>query len=84
MKATLRERVNPQICQDYMEMYVESVCKTRATIITKSEFAKFKYEGNIMKKKLHDNVLTSLYNKCIYEPIRVKAIQDVLTQIIKR
>ena len=44
----------------------------------------FKYEGNTLKKKLQGDVLKNLYNSCIYEPMRVKAIQDVLAQIIKR
>jgi hypothetical protein len=41
MKATIREEVN-QLSEDYKELYVLSVCKTRATIITKSIFDKFK------------------------------------------
>jgi hypothetical protein len=44
----------------------------------------FRYEGNTLKKKLQGDVLKILYNSCIYEPMRVKAIQDVLPQIIKR
>jgi hypothetical protein len=43
-----------------------------------------KYEGNLKKKKLQSDVLKNLYNSCIYEPMRVKAIQDVLSQIIKK
>ena len=67
-----------------MELYVESVCENRATVIAKSEFAKFKYSGNLMKKKLQADVIKNLYNSCIYGPMRVKAIQDVLSQIIKK
>jgi hypothetical protein len=83
MKATLRDEVK-QISENYMELYVESVCDNRATIIAKSEFAKFKYSGNMTRKKLQSDVLKNLYNNCIYETMRVKAIQDVLPQIIKK
>ena len=83
MKATLNEEVN-QISKDYTELYVESVCKSRANFIARSEFAKFKYSGNMMKKKLQSDVIKNLYNSCIYEPMRVKAFQDVLPQIIKK
>jgi hypothetical protein len=44
----------------------------------------FKYQGNMKRKKLHDEVLKNLSNKCIYEPMKVKAIEDVLPQIIKK
>ena len=83
MKATLREEVK-QISEDYMGLYVESVCENRATVIAKSEFAKFKYSGNLTKKKLQGDVLRNLYKSCIYEPMKVKAIEDVLPQIIKK
>jgi hypothetical protein len=83
MMATMREEVK-QLSEDYMKLYVLSVCETRATIITKSEFAMFKYEGNLKKKKLHDNVLRNLFSDCIYEPMRVKALQDLLSEIIKK
>jgi hypothetical protein len=36
------------------------------------------------KKKLRDDVIKNLYNKFIYEPMRVEAIQDLLPQIIKK
>jgi hypothetical protein len=83
LKATFKEEVK-HLSQDYMELYVESVCDVRANVIVKSEFAKFKYDGNMKKKKMRDDVLKNLYNSCIYEPMRVKAIQDVLPQIIKK
>jgi hypothetical protein len=73
-----------QLSEDYMELYVSLVCETRASNITKSEFAMFKYEGNKKKKKLHDNVLKDLFNNSIYEPMRVRAIQDLLSEIIKK
>ena len=73
MKATFREEVK-QLSEDYMELYVESVCETRANLIAKIGFANFKYQGNMTKKKLRDDVLTNLYKSCIYEPMRVKAI----------
>ena len=83
MKATIREEVK-QISDNLMELYVESVCENRATVIAISEFAKFKYSGNMTKKKLQSDVLKNLYNSCIYEPMKVKAIQDVHPQIIKK
>jgi hypothetical protein len=67
-----------------MELYVESVCEFRASVLAKSEFAKFKYAGNMTKKKLQGDVLKNLYTSCIYEPMRFKAIQDVFPLIIKR
>jgi hypothetical protein len=67
-----------------MELYVESVCENRATVIAKSEFAKFKYSGNMTKKKLQADVVKDLFKSCIYKPLRIKAIQDVLPQIIKK
>jgi hypothetical protein len=67
-----------------MELYTQSVCENRALIIAKSEFANFKYSGNMMKKKLQSDVIKNLYNSCIYEPMRIKAIQDVLPLIIKK
>jgi len=73
MKATFREEVK-QLSEDYMELYVELVCETRANLIAKIVFANFKYQGNMTKKKLRDDVLTNLYKSCIYEPMRVKAI----------
>ena len=83
MKATFREEVK-QLSEDYMELYVQSVCENRAMIIAKSEFAKFKYSGNMTKKKLQSDVIKNLYNSCIYEPMRIKAIQDTVPQIIKK
>ena len=83
MKATFREEVK-QLSEEYTELFVKSVCENRAKIIAKSEFAKFKYEGNMKRKRLRDDVLKNLYNSCIYEPMRVKAIQDVFPQIIKK
>jgi hypothetical protein len=84
MKASLREEVK-QISEKYTKLYVEQiVCENRATVIAKSEFAKFKYSGNMMKKKLQSDVIKHLYISCIYEPMRIKAIQDTLPQIIKR
>ena len=59
MKAILREEVK-KICEYHIELLVQSVYKTRATIITERE--------------LRDEVLKNLYNSCIYEPMRVKAI----------
>jgi hypothetical protein len=38
----------------------------------------FKYEGNMKRKKLRDDVVKNLCKICIYEPMRVKAIQDLL------
>ena len=38
IKNTVREEVK-QISEDYMELYVESYCETRANFIAKSEFA---------------------------------------------
>ena len=67
-----------------MELYTQSVCENRALIIAKGEFANFKYEGNMKKKKLQSDVIKNLYNSCIYEPMRIKAIQDTVPQIIKR
>jgi hypothetical protein len=83
MKATIREEVK-QISENYMELYVGSVCENRANVIAKSEFAKFKYSGNMTKKKLQSDVIKNLYISCIYEPMKVKAIQDVHPQIIKK
>ena len=61
MKATFREEVK-KLSEDYMELYVESVCDARANFIVKSEFAKFKYEGNMKRKRLRDDVLKNLYS----------------------
>ena len=83
MKASLREEVK-QLSEDYMELYVSLFCKTRASNITKSELAMFKYDEIQRKKKFHDNVLKDLFDNCIYEPMRVKAIQDLLSEIIKK
>jgi hypothetical protein len=83
MKATIREEVK-QISENYMELYVESVCENRATVLAKREFAKFKYSGNMTKKKLQSDVIKNLCNSWIYEPMKVKAIQDLHPQIIKK
>ena len=37
-----------------------------------------------MKKKLQSDVIKNLYKSCIYEPMRINAIQAVLPQIIKK
>ena len=75
MKATFKEEVKHH-SQDYVKLYVESVCENRAKVIAKREFAKLKYSGNKTKKKLQANVLKILYNSCIYEPLKVNVIYN--------
>jgi hypothetical protein len=37
-----------------------------------------------MKKKLQADVVKNLFISCIYEPMRVKAIQEFLPKMIKK